>query len=98
MKNSIKRAQSQACLGFAERKNFRPLAIDDRIRIKKDGNDYQPVGKKGDKYRRNENKIKIILQLTRFILSLNFVFRYSRSKKLKISWFFARLFVSLQLK
>ena len=26
MKNSIKRAQSQACLGFAERKNFRPLA------------------------------------------------------------------------
>ena len=40
MKNSIKRAQSQACLGFAERKNFRPLAIDDRIRIKKDGNDY----------------------------------------------------------
>ena len=26
MKNSIKRVQSQACLGFAERKNFRPLA------------------------------------------------------------------------
>ena len=26
MKNSIKRAQSQACLGFAEQKNFRPLA------------------------------------------------------------------------
>ena len=26
MNNSIKRAQSQACLGFAERKNFRPLA------------------------------------------------------------------------
>ena len=26
MKNSIKRAQRQACLGFAERKNFRPLA------------------------------------------------------------------------
>ena len=26
MKNSIKRAQSQACLGFADRKNFRPLA------------------------------------------------------------------------
>ena len=26
MKNSIKKAQSQACLGFAEQKNFRPLA------------------------------------------------------------------------
>ena len=26
MNNSIKRAQSQACLGFAEQKNFRPLA------------------------------------------------------------------------
>ena len=26
MKNSIKRAQSQECLGFAERKNFRPMA------------------------------------------------------------------------